>query len=113
MFINRSLLKAANINFLSNIDKLELLAFARQKTAEFNSDPTLFCGIKEKKFNGFESNNSLKVWNGNTLKELDRESPLIKILTQNQENSLLIYPSCIQEDISTKIIHLKENSKCD
>jgi len=113
MFINRSLLKAANINFLSNIDKLELLAFARQKTAEFNSDPTLFCGIKEKKFNGFESNNSLKVWNGNTLKELDRESPLIKILTQNQENSLLIYPSCIQEDISAKIIHLKENSKCD
>ena len=113
MFINRSLLKAANINFLSNIDKLELLAFARQKTAKFNFDPTLFCGIKEKKFNGFESNNSLKVWNGNTLKELDRESPLIKILTQNQENSLLIYPSCIQEDISAKIIHLKENSKCD
>ena len=44
------------------------------------------------------------------LKELDRESALIQILTQNQENSLLIYPSCIQEDISTKIINLKENS---
>ena len=113
MFVNRNLLKAANIKFLSNIDKLKLLAFARQKTAKFNSDPTLFCGIKEKKFNGFESSNSLKVWNGNTLKELDRESALIQILTQNQENSLLIYPSCIQDDISTKIINLKENSKCD
>ena len=44
------------------------------------------------------------------LKELDKESALIKILAQNQENSLLIYPSCIQEDISTKIINLKENS---
>ena len=108
MFINRSLLKAANIDFLSNIDKLELLAFARQKAAALNFDPTLFCGIKEKKFNGFESTNSLKVWNGNTLKELDKESALIKILIQNQENSLLIYPSCIQEDISKEIIKLKE-----
>ena len=106
--MNRKLLKAANINFLSNIDKLELLAFAREKTHKFNFDPTLFCGIKEKKFNGFESNNSLKVWNGNTLKELDTESALIKILIQNQENSLLIYPACIQEEISKEIINLKE-----
>jgi len=112
MFINRDLLKAANINFLSNIDKLELLAFARQKATKFNIDPTLFCGIKEKEFNGFESNNSLKVWNGNTLKELDTESALIKILIQNQKNSLLIYPSCIQEDITKKIINLKEKNKC-
>ena len=108
MFMNRNLLKAANINFLSNIEKLELLAFTRQKVAKFDFDPTLFCGIKEKKFNGFESNNSLKVWNGNTLKELDKESALIKILIQNQENSLLIYPSCIQKDISEEIINLKE-----
>ena len=62
----------------------------------------------KKKFNGFESNNSLKVWNGNTLKELDTESALIKILIQNQENSLLIYPACIQEEISKEIINLKE-----
>jgi len=108
MFMNRNLLKAANINFLSNIDKLELLAFARQMSAKFDLDPTLFCGIKEKQFNGFESNNSLKVWDDNTLKDLDRESALIKILIQNQENSLLIYPSCIQKDITKKISNLKE-----
>tara|TARA_B100001287_G_scaffold159472_1_gene134015 strand:- start:600 stop:932 length:333 start_codon:yes stop_codon:yes gene_type:complete len=108
MFMNRSLLKAANINFLSNIDKLELLAFARQKAAKFNFDPSLFCGIKERKFNGFESNNSLKVWNGNILKELDTESDLIKILIQSKENSFLIYPSCIKEDILRKIANLKE-----
>ena len=48
-----------------------------------------------------------------TLKELDKESALIKILIQNQENSLLIYPSCIQEDISKKIINLKENYQCN
>ena len=108
MFINRKLLKAANINFLSNIDKLELLAFARKKAAKFNFDPTIFCGIKEKKFNGFESNNSLKVWDGNNLKELDKESALIKILIRNQGNSFLIFPSCIQDDISKEIINLRE-----
>ena len=108
MFMNRNLLKAANINFLSNIKKLELLAFARQKSAACNYDPSLFCGIKEKKFNGFESNNSLKVWDGNLLKELVDESALIKILIQNQESSLLIYPSCIREDIKKEIINLKE-----
>ena len=106
--MNRNLLKAANINFLSNIEKLELLAFARQMSAKFDLDPTLLCGIKEKQFNGFESNNSLKVWDDNTLKDLDRESALIKILIQNQENSLLIYPSCIQKDITKKISKLKE-----
>jgi len=108
MLINRNLLKASNINFLSNINKLQLLAFARKKSAHFNFDPTLFCGIKEKKFNGFESNNSLKVWDGNILKELDKESELIKILIQNQENSLLIYPSCIKADILNEINNLKE-----
>ncbi len=108
MFINRNLLKAVNINCLCNIDKLKLLAFARQKVDKLNLDPTLFCGIKEKKFNGFKSNNSLKVWNGNTLKDLDKESELINILIQNQENSLLIFPSCIQEDISKEIMKLKE-----
>ena len=107
MFMNRKLLKAVNINFLNNIDKLELLAFARQRTAKFNIDPNLFCGITEKKFNGFESNNSLKVWDGNSLKELEKESQLIKILIQNQENSLLIYPPCIHEDIVKEIMNLK------
>tara|TARA_Y100001933_G_scaffold253222_1_gene293219 strand:- start:1049 stop:2305 length:1257 start_codon:yes stop_codon:yes gene_type:complete len=108
MFINRNLLKASNINFLSNINKLELLAYARKKSSEKNYDPSLFCGIKEKKFNGFESNNSLKVWDGNILKELDVESPLINILIQNQESSLLFYPSCIKEEIMKKIIELTD-----
>ena len=110
MFMNRNLLKASNINFLSNINKLKLLAFARKKSAEYNYDPSLFCGIKEKSFNGFESNNSLKVWDGNFLKELDEESSLIKILIQNQTNSLLFYPSCIQESIKQEIFSLKD--KC-
>ena len=110
MFINRNLLKASNINFLSNIDKLELLAYTRKKSAENNYDPILFCGIKEKKFNGFESNNSLKVWDGNCLKELDKESALINILIQNQKISLLFYPECIREEVSNKI-HYLSNKK--
>jgi len=108
MFINRNLLKASNINSLSNINKLELLAFARKKASECDYDPALFCGIKEKKFNGFESNNSLKVWDGNRMKELDKESSLIKILIENQNNSWLFYPECIREEIKKEINILNE-----
>ena len=110
MFMNRELLKASNINFLSNINKLEILAYARKKSAENDYDPSLFCGIKEKKFNGFESNNSLKVWDGNFLKDLDEESPLIKILIRNQDNSLLFYPACIREEVTKEIFKLNNKN---
>ena len=107
MFMNRNLLKASSINSLSNINKLKLLAYARKKSSENNYDPSLFCGIKEKKFNGFESNNSLKVWDGHYLKELDKESALIKILIQNQDSSLIFYPACIKEEITKEILNLQ------
>ena len=75
----------------------------------FNSDNTFwFYGNTSIRWECKCGNNSLKVWNGNTLKELDKESALIKILIQNQENSLLIFPSCIQEDISKELNNLKE-----
>tara|TARA_Y100000589_G_C27188267_1_gene643603 strand:+ start:1351 stop:2604 length:1254 start_codon:yes stop_codon:yes gene_type:complete len=109
LFINRDLLKATNISFLSNIKKLELLAFARQKAESNNFDPALFCGIKEKKFNGFESNNSLKVWDNNLLKDLDNESELIKTLMKSNENSLIVYPKFLKKEILERILILKNN----
>ncbi len=107
MFINRNLLKASNINALNNINKLELLAFARKKSAEKNLDSSLYCGIKEKKFNGFERNNSLKVWDGSLIKDLDNESDLIKTLMKNKENSFIFYHERIKNEIIKKIFELK------
>ena len=50
MFIDRDLLKASNISFLSKIERLELLAFARKLCQANNYDSEIFCGIKEKSF---------------------------------------------------------------
>ena len=109
MFIDRQLLKASNISFLSNIQKLELLAFTKKKCEEININSSLFCGIKEKKFRGFESNNSLKVWDGNYLTNLDQASPLVKTLMRGEDSSLLIYPKEIKDDIKNRILLIKNN----
>ena len=110
MFIKRNLLKASNISFLNNIQKLEILAYAKKKCEENDYDSALFCGIKEKKFTGFETNNSLKVWDGNFLKDLNSASDLINTLMKSKENSLLFYPECIKEEITKKILNYKTNS---
>ncbi len=111
MFLDRNLLKAADITFLNNIKKLELLAYVKKKCDDNNFDSNLFCGIKEKNFNGFETNNSLKIWDGNFLSPLQNASALIKTLTQSYENSLLIYPACIKEEVRKKILIFKNDSK--
>ena len=103
MFINRNLLKASNISLLGEIQKLELLAYTKNKCEEKNYDSNLFCGIKKKNFKGFESNNSLKIWDGHLLSSIDNNSQLIKSLMKTQENSLLIFPNCIKEDVENKI----------
>ena len=50
MFINRNLLKASDISFLTKINKLEILAFTRNKCKSKNYDADIFCGIKERSF---------------------------------------------------------------
>ena len=109
MYIDRQLLKASNISFLNNIQKLELLAFTKKKCEESNFDSNLFCGIKEKKFHGFESNNSLKVWDGSYLIDLDKASALVKTLMKVEDSSLIIYPEEIQNEIKNKILIMKNN----
>jgi len=56
MFIDRDLLKASDISFLSKINRLKILAFASKLCEKNGYDSEIFCGIKEKSFKGFESN---------------------------------------------------------
>ena len=93
MFIDRDLLKASNISFLSKIERLEILAFARKLCQANNYDSEIFCGIKEKSFKGFRSNNSLKIWDGIYQSALENSSELIKALMKHEESSFIIYPS--------------------
>jgi len=110
MYIDRDLLKASDISFLSKIDRLKILAFARKLCEEENCDSEIFCGIKERCFRGFESNNALKIWDGTYHYSLEDSSELIKALMQSRETSLIIYPKAIQREIRNQISVIKNNS---
>ena len=109
MFIDRDLLKASDISFFSNIKRLEIHAFARKKCQIQNYDPDVFCGIKEKSFKGFKSNNSLKIWDGNYQSSLENRSDLIKTLMKSENSSFIIYPDAIKNDIRSQISIMRNN----
>jgi HD superfamily phosphohydrolase len=110
MFINRDLLKASNISFLSKFDRLKVFAITRKLCEANNYDSEIFCGIKEKSFKGFESNNALKIWDGTYQNSLDNSSDLIKTLMKSEESSFIIYPSIIKNEINKQISYLRNNS---
>ena len=110
MFIDRNLLKASDISFLSKVGRLEILAFARKLCEKNNYDSEIFCGIKERSFKGFESNNALKIWDGTYQKSLEDSSSLIKTLMESEESSLIIYPKVIKNEITNQIAVIKNSS---
>jgi hypothetical protein len=110
MFINRDLLKASDISFLSKLERLEILAFAKKLCETNNYDSEIFCGIKERAFKGFDTNNSLKIWDGTYQKSLDDSSELIKALMKSEESSFIIYPGIIKNEIKNQISVIKNNS---
>jgi hypothetical protein len=110
MFIDRDLLKASDISFLSKIDRLKILAFARKLCEKNGYNSEIYCGIKEKSFKGFESNNALKIWDGTYQSSLETSSALIKTLMRSEESSFIIYPGMIKSEIVNEISLLKNNS---
>jgi len=110
MFIDRDLLRASDISFLNKVDRLKILAFAKKLCEKNNYDSEIFCGIKERSFKGFESNNAFKIWDGTYQNSLERSSELIKTLLKSREISLIIYPNLIKSEITTQISVLKNNS---
>jgi hypothetical protein len=111
MFLNRDLLKASDIGFLSKINRLKILAIARKLCEKNGYNPEIFCGIKEKSFKGFESTNALKIWDGTYQSSLENSSALIKTLMRSEENSFIIYPGIIKNEIKNEISLIKNNSK--
>ncbi len=110
MFIDRDLLRASDISFLNKVDRLNILAFAKKLCEKNNYDSEIFCGIKEKSFKGFESNNAFKIWDGTYQNSLECSSELIKTLVKSREISLIIYPNLIKSEITNQISVLKNNS---
>ena len=110
MFIDRDLLKASDISFLSRVERLKVLAFARKLCETNNYDSEIFCGIKEKSFKGFESINALKIWDGTYQQSLENSSALIRTLMKSEESSFIIYPGAIKNEIKSHISLLRHNA---
>ena len=108
MFIDRNLLKASDISFLPKLKRLEILAFARDKCRLNNFNSEIFCGIKERSFKGFNSNNSLKIWDGIYQNSLENQSVLIKTLMTSNESSLIIYPGDLRKEIEDQIAIIRD-----
>ena len=103
MFIDRDLLKASDISFLGKIKRIKVLAFAKKLCEQNNYDSDIFCGIKERSFKGFESNNALRIWDGTYQNSLESTSALINTLMKSEENSFIIYPCEIKNEIKNQI----------
>ena len=110
MFIDRDLLKASDISFLSKIDRLKILAFASKLCEKNGYNSEIFCGIKERTFKGFKSNNALKIWDGTCQSSLENSSTLIKTLMRSEESSFIIYPGMIKNEIKKEISLIKNNT---
>ena len=110
MFIDRDLLKASDISFLNKMNRLKILAFATKLCEKNGYEPEIFCGIKERTFKGFESNNALKIWDGSFQSSLENGSALIQTLTPAEERSFIIYPGVIKNEIKNEISLMKNNS---
>ena len=110
MFIDRKLLKGSDISFLTKLKRLEILAFARKKCKLNNYDAEIFCGIKERSFKGFKSNNSLKIWDGTYQSSLENHSELIKTLMSSNNSSLIIYPGEFRKEIEDQIAIERANA---
>ncbi len=109
MFIDRDLLKSSDISFLSNLQRLQVLSVAKKLCRINNYDSEIFCGIKERASQGFESNNSLKIWDGTYQRSLEKSSVLVKTLTKSEESALIIYPKEIKNEIQDQIQKLRDN----
>ena len=108
MFIDRNLLKASDITSLNAVKRLEILAFAREKCNSNNYNSEIFCGIKERTFQGFKSNNSLKIWDGSYQNSLENTSEIIKALMSSKNSSLIIYPGEFRKDIEDHIAIVRD-----
>jgi len=109
MFVDRDLLKASDISFLSKINRLKILAFARKLCEKNGLNSEIFCGIKERSFKGFESDNALKIWDGSYQSALENSSALIKTLMRSEETSFIVYPRMIKNEVKNEISLLKNN----
>ncbi len=107
-FINRKLLKAINIDYLSTNLQLEALAITRRLASKEGKDPEFSCGLRKNNFISYQPYKSgLRLWDGDKLQALENVSSLIERLISPSKASWLIYPKEIETNLNQEISKLR------
>ena len=110
-FLNRDLLKALDIQKLSNEKQLEGLSIARKLCERNGEDPDISCGLRKQKIDGYKPyKEGLRIWDKKTLSAIESSSELIKGLINPNESAWLIYPKNIHRFLNEEINILIESS---
>ncbi len=106
-FLNRNLLKALNISFLSQESKLEGLSIAINLSEKEGIESNYSCGIREQRVESYHPyKRGLRLWDGTNLQALEKVSPLVERLIKPNESSWLIYPKEIEVKLKAAISKL-------
>ncbi|AAP99411.1 MULTISPECIES: HD domain-containing protein [Prochlorococcus] len=111
-FLNRKLPKAINIEDLKVEFQLEALSITKRLTEELGKDSNIYCGLRHNKIYGYEPyKKGLRLWDGENLKALEKESLLIERLISPSKNTWLIYPKEINSSLKKKLSKLRQTQK--
>ena len=103
-FVDRKLLKAIDINHLSNESQLQALAKARTLTEKKGFEPDQLCTLRHQKLESYQPyKKGLRLWNGHELKALETVSPLVEGLINPAIAAWLIHPKEIHKDLRKAI----------
>ncbi len=103
-FLNRKLLKAFDVSFLSNESQLEALAKARKLVEKEGHDPDQSCTLRHQKLQSYEPyKKGLRLWDGEELKAIETASPLVQGLIHPAAAAWLIYPKEIHAELKKEM----------
>ena len=111
-FLNRKLLKATNIDYLTTEVQLEALVITRNLAEKLGKDPFFCCGLRHNKFIGYQPYKSgLRIWDGSEMQAIEKASLLIDRLISPSKTAWLIYPKEIHIDLERALLQLRQSKK--
>ena len=103
-FINRNLLKAININQLSNEGQLNALAKARKLVEKKGQNPDQLCTLRHQSIDIYQPyKRGLRLWDGEHLKALEEASSIVHGLINPEIAAWLIHPKEIHEELKVQL----------
>ena len=107
--MNRNLLKAINIEGMNKEKQLESLSIAIKLAEDIDIDHTINCGLRQTKVYGYRPYQSgLRIWDGENLKALEKESSLVEKLISPSKTCWLIYPKEIDSNLRIELTKLRQ-----